>query len=70
MKSTIHENQENNRFILSKKLVYYFAIITLLVSLASCTADDLPTEKPIKKELSTMAKEGDIVPPGTLPPPR
>lgn len=51
-----------------KKLIYSIAFLTLVTTLTSCTADELPTTNPIKQQ-TTMAKDGVIVPPVTVPPP-
>lgn len=52
-----------------KKLIYSIAFLTLATTLTSCTAEDLPTNNPIENQISTSAKEGDIVPPKDTPPP-
>ena len=44
-----------------KKLIYFIAFTTLLSTLTSCTADELPTTNPIKNQI-TAAKDGDPPP--------
>jgi hypothetical protein len=64
MKTTIHENK-NNRYDLSKKVIYSIAFIALLASLTSCTADELEL---IKNTDSTTTMAKDIDPPPKTPP--
>lgn len=62
MKSTILENQKNNRLHLNKNLFYIALLFIVLFSLISCTADEI---QPIKNTNSTSlsAKDGEIDPP-------
>ena len=49
-----------------KKLIYSIAIITLLSTLTSCTADEI---EPVKKPDTTtsFSKDGEIDPPPPIP---
>ena len=50
-----------------KKLIYSIAFLTLVITLTSCTVDELPTNNPNVNQISTSAKEGDIDPPPKTP---
>ena len=47
-----------------KKILFVASICLVLTTLASCSAEEVPTNKPIKNQVS-LAKEGDIIPPTT-----
>ena len=68
MKSTILENQKNNRLNLNKNLFYLTYLFIVLFSLISCTADEIQTIKNTNST-SLSAKDGEIDPPKPTPKP-
>jgi hypothetical protein len=70
MKTQNQNNLPTLQIIRIKKIFFIASICLVLTILASCTAEELPTTKPIKNQVS-FAKDGDIIPPiignGTKP---
>jgi hypothetical protein len=52
-----------------KKVICSIAFLTLVTTISSCTADELPSNNPTENQIATSAKEGDIDPPLKTPPP-
>ncbi len=50
-----------------KKILFVAFVSLVLTTLASCTAEEVLTTKPIKNQVS-LAKDGDIEPPITIKP--
>jgi hypothetical protein len=69
MKTSNQKGLPTLQIIKIKKILFIALVSLVLTTLASCTAEEVPTTKPIKNQLST-AKEGDIDPPTnpTTPP--
>lgn len=70
MKNSNQNNLSTGQILRIKKILYVASICLVMTILASCTAEEIQTAKPIKKQVS-FAKEGDIIPPiignGTKP---
>jgi hypothetical protein len=62
----MNTNFKNNQNISSKTLLFSIAFLTLLATVTSCTADDLPNGQ----KISSSANVGDIIPPVYPNPPR
>jgi hypothetical protein len=70
MKTSNQNNLPTLQIIRIKKILFIALVSLVLTTLASCTAEEVPTTKPIKNQVS-LAKDGDIIPPtngtGTKP---
>ena len=70
MKTQNQNNLPTLQIIRIKKILFIALVSLVLTTLASCTAEEVPTTKPIKNQVS-LAKDGDIIPPiignGTKP---
>lgn len=70
MKISNQNNLPTLQIIRIKKILFIAFVSLVLTTLASCSADELPTTKSDKNQVST-AKEPDIIPPtcgsGTKP---
>jgi len=70
MKNSNQNNLPTLQIIRIKKILFITLVSLVLTTLASCTAEELPTTKPVKNQVS-LAKDGDIIPPpnetGTKP---
>ena len=70
MKNSNQNNLPTLQIIRIKKILFIALVSLVLTTLASCTAEEVPTTKPIKNQVS-LAKDGDIIPPvngnGTKP---
>ena len=64
MKNSNQNNLPTLQIIRIKKILFIASICLVLTILASCTAEEVPTTKPTKNQVS-LAKEGDIIPPPT-----
>lgn len=64
MKTQNQNNLPTLRIIRIKKILFIALVSLVLTTLASCTAEEVPTTKPIKNQVS-LAKDGDIDPPTT-----
>jgi hypothetical protein len=62
MKTQNQNNLPTLQIIRIKKILFIASICLVLTILASCTAEELPTTKSDKNQVST-AKNGDIDPP-------
>jgi hypothetical protein len=61
MKNSNQNNLPTLQIIRIKKILFIASICLVLTILASCTAEELPTNKPFKNQVS-LAKDGDIIP--------
>ena len=70
MKTSNGKSLPTLQIIRIKKLLFIVLVSLVLTSLTSCSAEEVPTTKPIKNQVS-LAKDGDIIPPvngnGTKP---
>jgi hypothetical protein len=70
MKTSNQKGLPTLQIIKIKKILFIALVSLVLTTLASCTAEELPTTKPIKNQVS-LAKDGDIILPtngtGTKP---
>lgn len=70
MKTQNQNNLPTLQIIRIKKILFIALVSLVLTTLASCTAEEVPTTKPVKNQVS-LAKDGDIDPPvngnGTKP---
>jgi hypothetical protein len=70
MKTSNQKGLPTLQIIRIKKILFIALVSLVLTTLASCTAEELPTTKPIKNQVS-LAKDGDIILPtngtGTKP---
>jgi hypothetical protein len=70
MKTQNQNNLPTLQIIKIKKILFIALVSLVLTTLASCTAEEVPTTKPIKNQVS-LAKDGDIILPtngtGTKP---
>jgi hypothetical protein len=70
MKISNQNNLPSLQIIRFKKILFIAFVSLVFTTLASCSAEELPTTKSDKNQVST-AKEGDIIPPsngtGTKP---
>jgi len=67
MKNSNQNNLPTLQIIRIKKILFIALVSLVLTTLASCTAEELPTTKPVKNQVS-LAKEGDIDPPISIKP--
>lgn len=67
MKTSNQNNLPTLQIIKIKKILFIASIYLVLTTLASCTAEELPTTKPVKNQVS-LAKDGDIDPPIIIKP--
>lgn len=70
MKTQNQNSLPTLQIIRIKKIIFVGLVSLVLTTLASCSAEEVPTTKPIRNQES-LAKEGDIIPPtigtGTKP---
>ena len=61
MKNSNQNNLPTLQIIRIKKILFIALVSFVLTTLASCTAEEVPTTKPFKNQVS-LAKDGDIDP--------